>query len=284
MEQVFRNQTLDVSVRTVKDKGEVFFYANDVAKSLGYKRPRKAVLDHVWGKNKVILDGLGGNPKMGLLPKCHPDTVFLKEPWVYQLIFKSKLPTAGDFQQWVFEKVLPSIRKTGTYTVPEPKPLEGMQIRLLNETDLHYKVVEYIHAYYSNALIIAGLGEFQTSPALRKDGHHKGYTGGQPDIIVVNPVNGYAGFAIELKTPKGNGRVKDNQRLWLQRLNELGYRTVLSNDYTEIVLEINKYFQGDTHKACKSEIRQLKRKCTALNRELDMNRFIHRPIFHGGKY
>ena len=284
MEQVFENQMLNVSVRTVKDKGEVFFYANDVAESLGYKRPRKAVLDHVWGKNKVILDGFGNSLKMGLLPKGHPDTVFLAEPGVYQLIFKSKLSTAGHFQQWVFEKVLPSIRKTGTYTAPKHKPLEGKQMPLLNETDLHYKVVVYMREYNPNALIIAGLGEYQITPELRKDGWCKGYTGGQPDIIIANPINGYTGFAVELKTPKGNGKIKNNQYWVKSRLERLGYKAIICNDYTEIVLEIHKYFQEDTSEVQRNEIRKLKRKCSAINRELNANRFIHRPIFHGGKY
>ena len=48
----------------------------------------------------------------------HPHTVFLEEPGVYQLIFSSKLPSAVKFQRWVFEDVLPSIRRTGTYTLP----------------------------------------------------------------------------------------------------------------------------------------------------------------------
>ena len=99
-----------------------------------------------------------------------------------------------------------------------------MQIRLLNETDLHYKVVEYIRWYHPNAFIIAGLGEFQTTSALRMDGWHKGYTSGQPDIIIANPMNEHNGFAIELKTPKGNGWIKDNQHKARERLDDLGYK------------------------------------------------------------
>jgi hypothetical protein len=53
-----------------------------------------------------------------------------------------------------------------------------MQIRLLNETDLHYKVIEYIRLYHPDALIVAGLGEYQDSGTRRKDAFYKGYTGG----------------------------------------------------------------------------------------------------------
>jgi hypothetical protein len=155
---------------------------------------------------------------------------------------------------------------------------------LLNENDLHFKVVEYIRTYHPNTLIIAGLGEFQRTPVLRIERWKKGYTAGQPDIIITDPFNGYIGFAIEFKTPRGTGVVSPKQFSVLYRLEERGYRTLISNDYTEIVLEIHKYFQEDTSKVYKNEIRNLKRKCTALNRELNANRFLHRPIFPGGKY
>jgi hypothetical protein len=48
----------------------------------------------------------------------HPQTVFIQEPGLYQLIFSSKLASASEFQDWVFEDVPPSIRKTGNYTIP----------------------------------------------------------------------------------------------------------------------------------------------------------------------
>jgi prophage antirepressor-like protein len=265
---MFENHDLKVSVRTLKNGDEVLFHAKDVAAALGYKNPRKAVWDHVWDKDKTNLKEFQRGSLADPPLNCQPNTVLINEQGVYQLIFGSELKRAKEFRRWVFKEVLPSIRKTGTYTVPKPKPLEGMQIRLLNETDLHYKVVEYIRWYHPVAFIIAGLGEFQTTYALRMDGWHKGYTSGQPDIIIANPMNEHNGFAIELKTPKGNGWIKDNQHKVRERLDDLGYKTMISNDYTEIILEIHKYFQVDTTKVYKNEIKQLKRKCTALKREL----------------
>jgi prophage antirepressor-like protein len=198
---MFENHDLKVSVRTLKNGDDVLFHAKDVAAALGYKNPTKAVWDHVWEEEKANLKDFQKGSSADPFSKGHPDAVLINEQGVYQLIFGSELKRAREFRRWVFKDVLPSIRKTGTYTVPKPKPLEGMQIRLLNETDLHYKVVEYIRWYHPNAFIIAGLGEFQTTSALRMDGWHKGYTSGQPDIIIANPMNEHTGFAIELKTP-----------------------------------------------------------------------------------
>jgi len=81
--------------------------ANDVALVLGYKSPadtiRQRVDDDYKGVDKVSTPG-------GI-----QSVVVLNEPGIYQLIFGSKLPSAKSFQQWVFEEVLPSIRKTGEY-------------------------------------------------------------------------------------------------------------------------------------------------------------------------
>jgi prophage antirepressor-like protein len=198
---MFEIHDLKVSVRTLKNGDEVLFHAKDVAAALGYKNPRKAVLDHVWDEDKTTLKDFQKGSSADPFSKGHPDAVLINEQGVYQLIFGSELKRAREYRRWVFKDVLLSIRKTGTYTVPKPKPLEGMPIRLLNETDLHYKVVEYIRWYHPNAFIIAGLGEFQTTSALRMDGWHKGYTSGQPDIIIANPMNEHTRFAIELKTP-----------------------------------------------------------------------------------
>jgi hypothetical protein len=132
--------------------------------------------------------------------------------------------------------------------------------------------------------LLRRLGEFQTTSALRMDGWHKGYTSGQPDIIIANPMNGYNGFAIELKTPKRNSRIKDNQHKARERLDDLGYKTMISNDYTEIILEIHKYFQVDKTKVYKNEIKQLKHKCAALKRELNATQCIYHPVFSRGKY
>jgi hypothetical protein len=59
---------------------------------------------------------------------------------------------------------------------------------------------------------------------------------------------------------------------------------MISNDYTEIILEIHKYFQVDTTKVYKNEIKQFKHKCTALERELNATQCVYRPVFSRGKY
>jgi prophage antirepressor-like protein len=223
MEKLFRNNKLNVSVRTVGRGEEVLFYAKDVAESLGYVNTRDAIKKHVWEDDKCTLGEIqGGRPAR---PTCgsQPNTVLITEQGLYQLIFGSEIKRAKESRRWVFKDVLPSIRKTGSYELPEPKSLCGKQLKLLNETDLHYAVVGYIRRYHPTALIVAGLGEYQDTAQRRCDAYRKGYIGGQPDLVITNPMNGYTGFAIELKTPKGNGVIRENQVGWLRKLTQQGY-------------------------------------------------------------
>lgn len=83
--------------------------ANDVAAVLGYAYPAKTISTKVSPKNKgvAILATPGGMQSVTVL----------EEAGIYQLIFSSKLESAERFQDWVFEEVLPSIRKTGSYSV-----------------------------------------------------------------------------------------------------------------------------------------------------------------------
>lgn len=104
----------DLEVRTVVDeKGNPWFHASDCAKALGYKNPSKAVLDNVSPKYNQQLD----LETPGSFP------LFISEPGLYQLVMKSRLPSAERFQDWVFEEVLPTIRKTEKYEVPQQSKL-----------------------------------------------------------------------------------------------------------------------------------------------------------------
>lgn len=96
-------------IRLVSDNETVLFVASDVAKTLGYKEPHKAVTRHCkGGMKRPVLTG-GGTQEM----------LVIREPDVYRLVTNSKLPAAEKFEMWVMEEVLPSIRKHGGYLTPE---------------------------------------------------------------------------------------------------------------------------------------------------------------------
>ena len=67
------------------------------------------------------------------------------------------------------------------------------QIVLLNETDLHCKVVSLLRKFYPGCIMAPGLGELQFSPEKRVASYRKGYTSGQPDLLILNAHKQYTG-------------------------------------------------------------------------------------------
>lgn len=101
---VFNNEEFG-QVRTVMINNKLHFCGADVARALGYKKPSEAIRAHCRATVKY------GTPISGKMQ----DVNFIPEGDVYRLIVRSKLPTAEKFEAWVFDDVLPSIRKTGGY-------------------------------------------------------------------------------------------------------------------------------------------------------------------------
>ena len=105
--EVFNSQEFG-SIRIIQEDEKFLFCARDVAAALGYAKPQNAVQQHC----RYAL-------KRGIPHPQSPDKqiimTFLPEGDVYRLIIGSKLPSAERFERWVFDEVLPSIRKTGFY-------------------------------------------------------------------------------------------------------------------------------------------------------------------------
>lgn len=106
--QIFENSEFG-SVRTVDFNGKTYFVANDVAKALGYVETAKAIRTHCKGVSEMDIPTNGGIQKVKIIT----------EGDIYRLVIKSKLPEADKFERWIFDEVLPSIRKHGLYAVDE---------------------------------------------------------------------------------------------------------------------------------------------------------------------
>ena len=128
-------------------------------------------------------------------------------------------------------------------------------------------MIEYIRKYYPDVIVIAGLGENQDTPYKRIDSARKGYLKGQPDILIISPCGVHSGFAIELKTPKGWGVLSDAQREVLRNMDKQKFKTLVSNDYDEIIRAIIEYSTPDLTAELKSKNRKLKSELTKLRRK-----------------
>lgn len=122
---IFENSEFG-KIRTIEENGNVLFCGSDVANALGYAIPTKAVNTHCKGVSKMEAPTAGGTQKL----------LFITEGDVYRLIVHSKLPSAERFERWVFDEVLPSIRKHGMYATDE----------LLNNPDFAIQVFQELKA------------------------------------------------------------------------------------------------------------------------------------------
>lgn len=101
------------NVRTLSVDGKILFCGRDVATALGYENPGKAVRMHArldgGPKRYPIQDRMGRTQ----------EATFITEGDLYRLIISSKLPAAIKFESWVFDEVLPSIRRHGVYAIDD---------------------------------------------------------------------------------------------------------------------------------------------------------------------
>jgi len=112
------------------------------------------------------------------------------------------------------------------------------------EFDLHVETVRFIREKYPEALLVPGLGEFQVTSELRQVAWLKGYTSGQPDLLILSPSHDfhYSGFAIEFKHPNGKMKASAKQLLFLGSLKSAGFKTLVSHDFKEVVTELAHFF------------------------------------------
>ena len=266
----FQNDEIMADIETIKVGEEIWFKGKDVAKALDYNNTRQAIIAHVDDEDKTMLKnlesrGLQNSPPKGSLKNRLPQgslkhrlpcdstapqpnenelkSIYINESGLYSLIIHSKKEEAKVFKRWITSEVIPSIRKTGQYSVKQ-SIVKSPQIQILNETNLHYKVIDFIRKFYPDAIVIAGLGEHQDTQRKRCDAFYKGYRGGQPDILILNRHKTFEGLAIELKTPTGKGKVSDNQTLFLEKLNDNNFKVIINNDYDEIIVELIEYFRN----------------------------------------
>ena len=152
--QVFQNEEFG-QVRVIQEEGKYLFCGADVAKALGYARPSKAIIDHCKGVLKRDTLTNGGIQALS----------YISEGDVYRLIVHSKLPSAERFEQWVYDDVLPSIRKHGAYMT------DSLLEQAANNADVAAQVAKALYEERSLNKKLAGqlaLTEAQLTEVLPK--------------------------------------------------------------------------------------------------------------------
>ncbi|WP_195993876.1 BRO family protein [Faecalibacillus faecis] len=135
--QIFNNEEFG-NVRSLMIDNEPWFVGKDVAEALGYKNVRDSLARHIDSDDKrdgvVIHDSMGREQK----------PIIINESGLYSLILSSKLESAKKFKRWVTSEVLPTLRKTGSYTkVPsDPRELLRLTIEAHEQTAQRVDVLE----------------------------------------------------------------------------------------------------------------------------------------------
>ena len=112
-----------------------------------------------------------------------------------------------------------------------------LTFKIENEMDLYVKVVSFLKKRYPHSLFTVTLGENQDTV------HKRIVLRGSPDLIINNLHKRYSGFAIEMKSPKGSGILSPDQSMMLRQYQNNGFKTLLSNDYDQILEQIIEYFR-----------------------------------------
>ena len=243
IEKVFHYEENEISV--IKCRDEIWFRGKDIAKALGYEKTCNAILKHVDDDDMSILENIRRRPQIRAPFKNEQGgSIFINESGLYSLIFRSKLESAKSFKRWVTKDVLPSIRKTGRYDYCiDHKYNNTLTFKIENEMDLHVKVVSFLKKRYPHSLFTVTLGENQDTAHKRIDSFKKGYLRGSPDLIINNLHKHYTGFCIEFKSPKGNGILSPDQSMMLRQYQNNSFKTLVSNDYDQIIGQIIEYFR-----------------------------------------
>lgn len=169
-------------VRTAEINNQLWFLANDVCSILEYKNPRRAIELHCKekGVTKRYTLTKGGNQEM----------TYISEANLFRLIIKSKQEKAVIFEEWVMEDLLPTIRKTGSYSLTINTEQQQAIKQAVNERS--HRTGEHYQAIYTKFYEQFKIPRYQDLPASKFDEAIK-WLGGFPrinkDVIEVNRTN-----------------------------------------------------------------------------------------------
>lgn len=130
--EIFNNEKFGTIRVKLDENGNVWFAGKDLGIALGYVNPSKAVRDLVGTEDKKLVQLADFQEGSNLDPSSKGSKLtIINESGFYALVLSSKLETAKDFKHWVTHDVLPSIRKTGSYTLVQQYETPKIDERLL---------------------------------------------------------------------------------------------------------------------------------------------------------
>jgi prophage antirepressor-like protein len=169
------------NVRIQLLNNEPLFCLTDIIKILNIKNAHASRFNFSEkGIHKMYTPTKGGNQEL----------LFVNEPNLYRVIFRSNKKEAIDFQNWVFDEVLPTIRKTGSYSLTINTEQQQAIKKAVNERS--YRTGEHYQAIYTKFYENFKIPRYQDLPASKFDEAIKwlgGVTKTRKDMIEVSRTN-----------------------------------------------------------------------------------------------
>ena len=213
--QIFDFNSNQVRIQIINNKE--YFCAKDVCDILGYSNGRDAIEKHCKPRGVAKRDTLtnGGMQQLS----------YIDEPNLYRLISHSKLPSAEKFEAWVFEEILPTIRKTGKFEIQQLTQREQVLLlaknliqaeeenqRLQIENTQKEEIIEKFieakeHKNYTQTADIIGIPQKKFLEYLRSNGYveknGRRQTVKSKNLKIIETKWSEKGYERFLVTPKG---------------------------------------------------------------------------------
>lgn len=183
--KIFENKDFG-SLRTLEENGKILFCGKDAAAALGYSNTKDAIKRHCrWGVKHDI-----PHPQS---PTKTIEMTFIPEGDVYRLVAHSRLPGAVKFESWIFDEVLPSIRKTGGYVANEDMFIENY--------------LPFLDEPYQNLFRLQMMAINQLNERIRHDQPLVEFANQVSDTTNLIDMNAMAKLAVEENIPIGRNRL-----------------------------------------------------------------------------
>ncbi len=209
--KIFENDEFG-QIRTLKEEsGKVVFCGSDVAKALGYRNVSDALVRHCKGIVKHDTLTNGGVQAIS----------YITEGDVYRLVAHSRLPGAAKFESWIFDEVLPTIRRTGGYVANEDMFIENY--------------LPFLDEPYQNLFRLQMMAINQLNERIRHDQPLVEFANQVSDTTNLIDMNAMAKLAVEENIPIGRNRLFK----WLRKngilmSDNLPYQKYIESGYFEV--------------------------------------------------
>lgn len=176
-----------------------------------------------------------------------------------------------EFAVWMDAWFLEESSSANQHPPPTSHRLYKNQLEIRTETQLHESVASFIRDRFPDALILPSLGETGDTKEKRLANWRKGYQAGTPDLLVLMRHPRHVGLALEFKHPGGLGTTSEKQDAFVQGLKTQGWLTLVSDNFTDIILVIHDYIREASSVVCPS----CQKQCTSASALAQHVRSVH---------